>query len=472
MNQFVQEGIRYIPSIHNLLQTEQVKKMQEKKKVPLKLITEVLQGATEKVRVKILDGDLKVNSKQEAMEMVLKEAEENFEPADFQRQIVVNATGTVLHTNLGRARLSSRAAKHAYEVATSYSNLEYDLETGKRGSRNSLVEELIKKATGAEAAIAVNNNAAAVFFVLSAFAKQKEVLVSRGELVEIGGSFRISSIMEESGAYLTEVGTTNKTRTSDYLTRVSEHTAMVMKVHTSNFAIIGFTESVSAGDLKQELTQQGKSEVIVYDDLGSGSLFPYTEKGIGEEPVIKTALQSGTDLVSFSGDKLLGGPQAGIIAGKKPLIDRLKKHQLARVLRLDKMTLAALESTLYDYLYLDNPEKELPALRDITASPASVHETALQRVKFLSLATVEANVEKAVSKVGGGTMPLVEIPTTVLNVKKKGWSGTKLEKYLRELPVPVIGRIYKENFYLDMRTVDESDWNHVAAGLKSLDKST
>src|SRR5690606_26084967 len=276
---------------------------------------------------------------------------------------VINGTGTVLHTNLGRSRLSDAAIAHVAKTAANYSNLEYRLIEGSRGSRHDIIEDLLVEATGAEAAMVVNNNAAAVFLVLSALAKEQEVIVSRGQLVEIGGSFRVSSIMEESGARLVEVGTTNKTHLFDYEQAMNEETAMIMKVHTSNFKMIGFTETVETAELAALAKKH--HDVIFYEDLGSGALYDFKKHGIGDEPVVREVIESGADLVSFSGDKLLGGPQAGLIAGKKELIARLKKHQLARVLRVDKMTLAALEETLKQYL--GDPEKinELPTVRDI-----------------------------------------------------------------------------------------------------------
>lgn len=465
------EGMRFIPSIHEMLEAEEIKEYQQNRNLSHNLLKENLQEAADHLRQAILHHGYEVCSKEEALHKILTEVKDRLAQNQEKLQKVVNATGTVLHTNLGRARLSSRAARHAMSAATSYSNLEYDLETGNRGSRHTILEELLIKATGAEAAIAVNNNAAAVYFILSAFAKNKEVLVSRGELVEIGGSFRVSSIMEESGAELVEVGTTNKTRASDYLSGLTEETAMAMKVHTSNFAIIGFTESVSSAALKQHLTAYDRDDVIVYDDLGSGSLFPFREEGIGDEPVVKNTLHEGADIISFSGDKLLGGPQAGIIAGKKSLIDQLKKHQLARVLRLDKMTLAALETTLHDFIYHENPAEALPVLRDITATQTHIRNIALKRVKELNLHHLKITVADDISKVGGGTMPLVELPTAVLLVEKQSWSAGQVEEFLRKMPVPVLGRIQRENYHLDMRTVDDSDWEEIISGLKALDEA-
>ena len=252
------------------------------------------------------------------------------------------------------------------ETAQNYSNLEYKLQEGERGSRHSHVEALVKEITGAEAAMVVNNNAAAVYLVLRALAENKEVIVSRGQLVEIGGSFRISSIMEESGAKLVEIGTTNKTHLYDYENALHPETAIIMKVHTSNFKVIGFTKSVETEALIG-LTQSSEN-VIFYEDLGSGALFDFRKHGIGDEPVVREVIEMGADIVTFSGDKLLGGPQAGIIAGKKKIIDWLKKHQLARVVRVDKMTLAALEGTLIDYARGENSIQNIPTIRDLLVS--------------------------------------------------------------------------------------------------------
>lgn len=371
---------------------------------------------------------------------------------------VINATGTILHTNLGRARLSDEAARHVLEIAMNYSNLEYNIEEGERGSRHSHAESLIKKITGAEAAMVVNNNAAAVYLILRALAKEKEVIVSRGQLVEIGGSFRISSIMEESGARLIEVGTTNKTHLYDYEQAITEQTAMILKVHTSNFKVIGFTNSVETEALASLKKQY--PEIIFYEDLGSGALYDFQKHGIGGEPVVSKILKKGADLVSFSGDKLLGGPQAGIIAGKKELIDRLKKHQLARVVRVDKMTLAALEGTLLDYLKGEEQLKQIPVVRDLLV-PIDVLEkrskSFLDRLSDLSK-DFSGKISDGTSQVGGGTMPDVELPTKVITLTHSRLSAESVERKLRtESSPPIIVRIQKDEIHLDLRTVTEEE---------------
>ncbi|MGY6210628.1 L-seryl-tRNA(Sec) selenium transferase [Cytobacillus firmus] len=370
---------------------------------------------------------------------------------------VINATGTILHTNLGRARLSKSAADHVLEVAMNYSNLEYNLVEGERGSRHSHLENLVKELTGAEAAMAVNNNAAAVYFILRALAEEKEVIVSRGQLVEIGGSFRVSSIMEESGAKLVEVGTTNKTHLEDYKKVINEDTAMIMKVHTSNFKIIGFTQEVGTGELARLSKEKN---LIFYEDLGSGALFDFKSKGIGNEPAVSDVLKMGADIVSFSGDKLLGGPQAGIIAGRKDLIEKLKKHQLARVLRVDKMTIAALEGTLIDYLKGEEGLKNIPVVHDVLMTSDELKVRTSQFLNRLQAAGNDyvCSMRQSTGQVGGGTMPEVELPSWIAVLKHRQYSADHIGRQLR-INSSIIVRIQKEEILIDLRTVtaDEED---------------
>ncbi|PTL39484.1 L-seryl-tRNA(Sec) selenium transferase [Alkalicoccus saliphilus] len=466
---FSAQFLKLLPSVHELSEASEIKEAEKRNKLPLKYTRKLIRDKVELFRAQIISGVTTAESKEEMFNLVLQAVLPEMEAVRYRLKPVVNATGTVLHTNLGRARLSREAARHVSEAALSYSSLEYDISTGKRGSRMSLLEELLTEVTGTEAAVVVNNNAAAVYFVLTALAKNKEVIVSRGELVEIGGSFRVSSIMEESGARLVETGTTNKTRTADYINALTDETSMAMKVHTSNFAIVGFTESVNSSQLRHELNTHGREDVIVYDDLGSGSLYPFSSENIGDEPVVGKVVENGADLVSFSGDKLLGGPQAGIIAGKKELIDKLKKHQLARVLRLDKLTIAALEATLFEYLYGENPKQALPAVRDITKTQAQVREWTEECTASVSLNQIILTPEPSFSKVGGGTMPLAELPTYGLSVEKEGLRAADIEKFMRSRNKPVVGRILAGRFYMDMRTVEQEDWAAAAEALKELD---
>ncbi|WML39839.1 L-seryl-tRNA(Sec) selenium transferase [Neobacillus sp. OS1-2] len=390
----------------------------------------------------------------------------------FTIEKVINATGTILHTNLGRARLSENAIRHVVDTARNYSNLEYKLNEGERGSRHSHVESLLKEITGAEAAMVVNNNASAVYLVLRALAKNKEVIVSRGQLVEIGGSFRISSIMEESGATLKEVGTTNKTHLYDYENAVTPETAIVMKVHTSNFKVIGFTKSVETEELI-EFTNE-LDDVIFYEDLGSGALYDFRKHGIGEEPVVKEVIELGADVVTFSGDKLLGGPQAGIIAGKKNIIDRLKKHQLARVVRVDKMTLAALEGTLIDYARGEKAMQTIPVIRDLLVSIHELDERSNAFVtKLLQGANgFQAKIIKDESQVGGGTMPDVVLPTMVIALKHESLSAEQIGRKLRTESKPaIIARIQKEEVLIDLRTVTPEEEDTIIDALLNVNPS-
>lgn len=376
---------------------------------------------------------------------------------------VINATGTILHTNLGRAKLSEDAVAQVQAVAMHYSNLEYQLEKGTRGSRHDIIESIIQEVTGAEAAMVVNNNAAAVYFILKAFAKGKEVIVSRGQLVEIGGSFRVSSIMEESGASLVEVGTTNKTHPFDYEKAITENTAMMMKVHTSNFKTIGFTKSVTIEELVQI---KNKHNLLLYEDLGSGAIYDFRTHGIGDEPTVRETLEKGVDIVSFSGDKLLGGPQAGIIAGKKELIAVLKKHQLARVLRVDKMTLAALEATLKAYRHSFHRVKEIPTVSAILSTVEEVEQKARQFVQALTYNHFTFQLEEGTSQIGGGTMPGVDIPTMLVYVSHPNFSAQELFEQFLKLDIPIVCRRKDDHLVFDFRTIEQQEVNIVIEQVK------
>ncbi|MGJ7921148.1 L-seryl-tRNA(Sec) selenium transferase [Neobacillus sp. LXY-4] len=461
--------LRSLPPVHELQKEARFTKILADNSLETGYLTNVLKERLDLVREEILAGAWKGSEPGTSMFM-----DEFFSQVEalVQKQIgytlkrVINATGTILHTNLGRARLSDRAAHHALEAAQNYSNLEYKLEEGERGSRHSHVESLVKDITGAEAAMVVNNNAAAVYLVLRTLAFEKEVIVSRGQLVEIGGSFRISSIMEESGASLKEVGTTNKTHLYDYENAISPETAMILKVHTSNFKTIGFTKSVETEELV-ELTQKHE-QIIFYEDLGSGVLYDFQKHGIGDEPVVGEVIKMGADLVSFSGDKLLGGPQAGIIAGKKVLIDKLKKHQLARVLRVDKMTLAALEGTLIDYLKGGPELKNIPTLRDLLYSSEEIKERADNFVRRVP-DHYEVKIVEGTSQVGGGTMPDVTLPTFVVSLKHNELTAEQAARKLRiDFSPSIIVRIQNEEIQLDLRTVTEEEEEQILNALKNL----
>ena len=371
-------------------------------------------------------------------------------------QRVLNCTGTVLHTNLGRAILPEKAALAAAHASSHYSNLELNLESGKRGSRYDHIVEILKKLTGCEDALVVNNNAAAVLLVLTALSRGKEAIVSRGELVEIGGSFRIPNVMDFGGAFLKEVGTTNKTHLSDYEEAVSQETGLIVKVHCSNYVISGFTKSVDA----EEIALLGKKKHIpVYYDLGSGALFDFGPYGI-HEPTVSQLIKSGIDILSFSGDKLLGGPQGGIIVGKKKLIAKIKKNQLLRAVRVDKLTLAALEATLIDYLDEENIRKSNPTISMLTISLAELKEKADKLQKLFATKAVpglDFQLVKMNSLSGGGSLPDKKFPSYCLSLKSP-LGVAQLGEALRHNTLPIIVRIRDNALILDLRTIDEEDF--------------
>lgn len=380
---------------------------------------------------------------------------------------VINATGTILHTNLGRAPISREHMARIAEVACGYSNLEYDLEAGKRGERYSHFEKLLCKITGAEAAMAVNNNASAVMLILSSMAKGGEVIVSRGELVEIGGKFRIPDVMEQSGARLVEVGTTNKTHYADYAEAVSEETKALLKVHTSNYRIVGFTETVGIDDLIPLGQEYG---LPIIEDLGSGVLIDLSKYGLTYEPTVQDSIRKGADVVCFSGDKLLGGPQAGIIVGKKKYIDMMKKNQLTRALRIDKFTATALELVLQEYLSEENAVKKIPVLRMITRSLEDVEKAARRLKRMLERKGLKADIslQKCESQIGGGSLPLERIPSMAVGIRPKELSVTELETEMRHLDIPIIPRTVNDMILMDVRTIDEERMRIVADELAQI----
>ncbi|XBD00526.1 L-seryl-tRNA(Sec) selenium transferase [Pseudalkalibacillus hwajinpoensis] len=455
---------RELPPVYQVL--DELKR--QVPELPHNVQKQMIQDEVRELRNKLLNESYKGSSTnrieflKEIMEQILMKVDQLLTP---NLRSVINATGVVLHTNLGRSRLSEAAIEQIVEVARGYSSLEYNVDKGTRGSRHTIAEKWICDATGAEAAMVVNNNAAAVYLILSALAKDKEVIVSRGELVEIGGSFRVSSIMEESGAMLREVGTTNKTHRADYERTIHEDTAMVMKVHRSNFTMVGFTAEVNREDLSDIAKRHN---VIYYEDLGSGALFNYREYGIGQEPTVRETLEAGVDIVSFSGDKLLGGPQAGIIAGKKEFIQKLKTNQLARVLRVDKFTLAALEATLKQYIF--GNEKEIPAIRDLLQGADEIGQRAKNFQEKLHSwpTTYTTEVFIGTSQVGGGTMPAVELSTSLLSITLPSKTASELEHLLRRWEVPIITRIKDERVLIDLRTVTEAEEEEIFKALIDL----
>jgi L-seryl-tRNA(Ser) seleniumtransferase len=356
---------------------------------------------------------------------------------------VLNATGVIVHTNLGRAPLAAAALEQVVQATSGYSNLEYDLEAGSRGSRQTHVSELLRRLTGAEATLVVNNNAAAVLLALAALAEGRDVIVSRGELIEIGDGFRIPDVLVRSGALLREVGTTNRTRARDYEQAIGPDTAVLLRVHQSNFRVVGFTEQPSVDELAEVANRH---ELVLVDDLGSGALVE-----IGDEPTARSSLAAGADLVCFSGDKLLGGPQAGIVAGRSDLVERLRRHPLQRALRADKLTLAALEGTLR--AALEQPE-HVPVLRMLREPAEQVRERA-ERLASL----VGGEVEETVARAGGGALPLAELPSYACAVEEG------LAEELRAAEPPVVGIVRDGRLLLDCRTLDDADLDEVASAI-------
>nr|WP_320048487.1 L-seryl-tRNA(Sec) selenium transferase [uncultured Desulfuromonas sp.] len=366
---------------------------------------------------------------------------------------VINATGTLLHTNLGRAPLSDEALENIDQVARGYSNLELNLTTGKRGHRYSHIDELLCRLTGAEAAAVVNNNAGAVLLSLTALAKGREAIVSRGELVEIGGAFRVPDVMEAGGVQLREIGTTNKTHLKDYRQAINENTGLLLKVHTSNYRIVGFTQSVSAA----EMVDLGKEHKIpVMEDLGSGMLFDLSEFGLPREPTVREAIDAGIDLLTFSGDKLLGGPQAGLIVGKKWAIDKIRNHPLARALRIDKLTLAALETTLSHYLDRQQAIEKVPVLRMLNMSAEHLKERSEAFIVQLKARfDGDANIEliEEPSCVGGGALPMTELDGWGIAISFAKRSVDQYATLLRQAQIPVVARIQENRLIVNLRTV-------------------
>ena len=380
---------------------------------------------------------------------------------------VINGTGTILHTNLGRAPISREHMRKAFDIVTGYSNLEYNLEKGRRGERYSHFEKLLCKITGAEAAMAVNNNASSVLLILSSLAKGGEVIVSRGELIEIGGKFRIPDVMTQSGATLVEVGTTNKTHVSDYEENITEETKALLKVHTSTYKIVGFTESVGIDELMPIAKEH---DIPVIEDLGSGVLIDLSKYGLTYEPTVQESVAKGADVVCFSGDKLFGGPQAGIIVGKKKYIDMMKKNQLTRALRIDKFTAAALELVLQEYLSEEQAVQHIPVLRMITEPLDEVARRARSLARTIRSTDIPAKVDvvSCESQIGGGSLPMERIPSMAVAIHPKHESVAALEDQMRHLTVPMIPRTVNDTIMLDVRTVETEDFKLIAAELQEL----
>lgn len=457
--------LKNIPKVDKVLGWEGLKSLLSA--YPRPVVVNAVRSSLEALRVEALHGETCADAFAE--KSVVERITRDLATANaLKLKRLVNGTGVVIHTNLGRSPLPESVRQALNEVAFGYSNLEFDLAMGERGSRYSHVEGIICELTGAEAALVVNNNAAAVLLALSSLAAGKEVIVSRGELVEIGGSFRIPDVMRQSGAILKEVGATNRTHPSDYSEAITPETALLLKVHCSNFAVVGFTSEVSAA----ELVKLGRKHALpIMADAGSGNLIDLSRLLGCNEPTVQEFVRAGVDVITFSGDKLLGGPQAGIIVGKASLLAPMKKHPLLRAFRIDKLTLAALEGTLRLYRDERRALEEIPTLRMLTASAADLSHTAkalLRRLRRAVPATVRLSLSAGFSQAGGGALPLLELPTTLIAITVDGMSAQDIEATLRGCEVPVIGRIFKGTFLLDPRTILDGDVPALIAALQTL----
>ena len=451
-----------IPKIDELLNLENVKK--SLKLYPREFILEILRDILNIYRQKIKNGEnIEINLN--IISNVFDEELHKKSQKNLKR--VINATGVIIHTNLGRSKMCKDAINHIVEVAENYSTLEYDLENGIRGSRYSHVEDIICKILGCEAALVVNNNAAAIMIVLDTLCKNTEVIVSRGELVEIGGSFRIPEVMKFSGVILKEVGCTNRTHLFDYENEITENTSAFLKVHTSNYYIDGFVKNVKVEELN---VLKNKYNKIIIEDIGSGTIVDFSKyKVYSEEDLVQNSLKNGADIVTFSGDKMLGGPQAGIIVGKKDLIEKIKKNHLLRALRIDKFTLAALESTFRCYLDEKYAIENIPTLKMITYKEEDLKFKAEQLLDLLKdLKEFSIEVEENFSIVGGGSMPKTKLKTYVLDLKHDRFSPEYLEVKLRNSKIPIIVRLEKNSIKLDVRTIEEDEFKYILESLVEL----
>ena len=444
--------LRGIPSVERILAEGSV--VEVSRSVPRWVVVDSAREVLAEVRRAIVEG--RVSEEADTGDVALKVRARALAASKRGIRKVINATGVVIHTNLGRSILARTAAEAALEVAESYSTLEYDLERGTRSSRTASADRLLARIVGSEDAFAVNNNAGAVLIALNTLAFGRGAIVSRGELVEIGGSFRLPDVMEKSGSRLVEVGTTNRTRLEDYEGAIAADTAAILKVHHSNFAMKGFVESPPLADLVGLAHGRG---IIVIEDLGSGALVDLSTIGVPREPMPQESISAGVDVVTFSGDKLLGGPQAGLIAGKGTMVAAMKNNPLARVLRLDKSTLAALEETLRIYLGGENVAREIPTLAMLGRPLEELERRAEKVASLIASATsglARISVERAFSQVGGGSLPLAELETRVVSIVSSRHSADRLVELLRESATPIIARIVEDKVYLDLRTVEPS----------------
>jgi L-seryl-tRNA(Ser) seleniumtransferase len=457
------EQLRRIPSIDRLLADTHAAELLAR--YPRPRVLEALREATDAWREAVRAGNGR--EWEDGGEGVLWRRAEGRLAAEEEPSLrtAINATGVVLHTGLGRAVLSRAAVSAMAAVGSHHSLLEIDRESGERGSRQAHVSSLLRRLTGAEDAISVNNNAAAVLLAIAALAAGREVVIARGQLVEIGGSFRIPDVIRQSGARLVEVGATNKVRLSDYAAAVTDETALLLRVHPSNFQIVGFTEEVPLPELVQLGRERG---IPVMDDLGSGALIDLTRYGLEAEPTVPESVTAGADVITFSGDKLLGGPQAGLILGRRERLDRMKRHPLMRVVRNDKVTLAALEATLRLYLDESRALREIPTLRALTTTPAALRARAGRLRRAIGEVAAAVSLEPGISQVGGGSLPGERLPTTLVAITPREMEAGELARRLRMGEPPVFGRVHRGQLLLDPRTVSDEEQPRLAAAVRAV----
>ena len=455
------ELLSKIPSINKILLTEELKQLLEE--YPEIFVKDIVKKEAEDIKNDILMSSIKeVPSMEEIVERVSFQVKKK-DRLSLRR--VINATGTILHTNLGRSRLSEHVKENLTEIAFNYSNLEFNIDEKARGSRYTHLIDIIKRLTGAEDVLVVNNNAAAVLLTLNTLTKGKEIVVSRGELVEIGGAFRIPEIIKLSGGISCEIGTTNKTHLKDYENAINENTGVLLKVHTSNYKISGFTKSVTYEEVAALAHEKG---LIAINDLGSGQFVDFRPYGLPYEPTVKEVLDSGMDIVTFSGDKLLGGPQAGIIVGKKKYIEEMKKNQLTRALRVDKMTIATLEATLKLYLDEKTALEEIPTLNMISTSIEKLKEKAEKFTEIIKRSRFVAEIIEDKAEVGGGSYPGSQLESIAVKLTHSEKTSTEIERILLSEDIPIITRIKENSIILDMRTLREKEFGIVAGSLDKI----
>jgi len=456
MDENKQAQLRRLPGVDRIL--EYGTNNQQFDNIPKTILIPAIRKTIEALRQIIMASDKALDEAMFALDaLVAKVCDHASRAMALRLKRTINATGVVVHTNLGRSLLSPAVLDNLTTIASRYSNLEFDLKAGRRGSRYSAVEDILCELSGARAAMVVNNNAAAVLLCLDTLANGREVIVSRGELVEIGGAFRIPDVMAKSGAILKEVGTTNRTHARDYENAVNDQTGLLFKAHTSNYSIVGFTAAVGLNEL---VAIGRRHQLPVMEDLGSGTLVDFSQYGLTREPTVQASLDAGVDVVTFSGDKLLGGPQAGIILGGKTHIDRIKANPLTRAVRIDKMTLAALEGTLQLYRDESKAVQQIPTLRMLTMSLAAIESRAADlksRLEKLADGRLRVDAMDLASKAGGGSLPLLNLPSRCIGVSVDGMSANGVELWMRRHTPPVIGRIENDRFIMDPRTLQEEE---------------